>query len=69
MKISSNLKYLKRVNGITRYQLAKDLEVNESLLRKIENGVSRNPRIATIIKICTFFRVSLDEFVYKDLDK
>lgn len=57
------------MNGITRYQLAKGLEVNESLLRKIENGGSRNPRIDTIMKICSFFRVSLDDFVFKDLDK
>lgn len=69
MKIRKNLIYLRKINNITRYKLAKELEVNESLLRKIENGVSKNPRIDTLIKLSSYFEITLDDLVYKDLEK
>lgn len=69
MKINENLAYLRAKTNISRYRLAKELNVNESLLRKIENGSSKNPRIDTVLKISLYFGVSIDDFVNKDMSK
>ena len=68
MYIKNNLKYIKNKQSSSRFRLAKELDVNESLLRKIENGTTENPQINTIKKICKYFEVNIDDFVNKDLE-
>ena len=69
MLIRKNIIYLRKKRMISRYKLAKDLGVNESLLRKIESGITENPQINTIVKVCTYFEITLDDLVNKDLER
>lgn len=65
--IKENLQYLRKQRGLSVLALAKELEVNDTLIGKIESGVTIAPQITTIIKICNYFDISLDSLVYDDL--
>lgn len=65
--IKENLKYLRERNELSVLSLSKELEVNDTLIGKIENGVTSAPLITTVIKISNYFKVSLDQFVFEDL--
>lgn len=67
--ININLTFLRNNHCLNRNQLAKEINLHESIIRKIETGVSKNPRIDTILKLSNYFDISLDDFVCKDLTK
>lgn len=69
MQIAENLIYLKKKNGLNRTKLSHEININESLLRAIETGSSKNPRIDTVAKIAAYFEISIDDLIYKDLEK
>ena len=68
MKIRDNLIRLRKFKNLSIYQLSKDTELNESVIRKIESGERINPSIITIDKLCKSLGVSIDDFVNKDLE-
>ncbi len=43
--------------------------VSQSTIKSILNGESKNPGIATIIKLCDGFNITLDEFFNTDYFK
>lgn len=66
MYIKSNLKYLRTSQKLSLRQLANKLTVSSVALSKIELGKSCNPRILTLIEICSYFEVDLSDFIYCD---
>lgn len=48
-----------RLNNISMYKLAKDLEVNKQTVNFWLNGVNE-PKISYLIKLCNYFDVSAD---------
>ncbi|HEA2717127.1 TPA: helix-turn-helix transcriptional regulator [Staphylococcus aureus] len=53
-----NLKELREEKGITRYQLAKLTELQNSTIRSIETEV-KNPGFFTVKKICDALQVDI----------
>ncbi|HHW8698509.1 helix-turn-helix transcriptional regulator [Staphylococcus aureus] len=53
-----NLKELREEKGITRYQLAKLTELQNSTIRSIETEV-KNPGFLTVKKICDSLQVDI----------
>ncbi|HDD7197259.1 TPA: helix-turn-helix transcriptional regulator [Staphylococcus aureus] len=53
-----NLKELREEKGITRYQLAKLTELQNSTIRPIETEV-KNPGFLTVKKICDALQVDI----------
>ncbi|MFR1702041.1 MAG: helix-turn-helix transcriptional regulator [Clostridium sp.] len=68
MQIKENLKKCRERKGLSTLKLAKEISIDESVLRRIEKGQTRDPHISNIMKICAYFDVSMDDFVYKNLE-
>lgn len=62
IKISENLKTLRKINNLTAEQLAKSINLKIFLLHSYENH-KKIPPIITLIKIATFFGISLDYLI------
>lgn len=61
--ISQNLKYLRKsINNLTQVQLAKSTGLSRGVLSAYEKG-NAIPPIDNIIKICSYFGVTIDDFV------
>ena len=56
------------MQGLSTLKLAKEIDIDESVLRRIEKGQTRDPQISNIMKLCAYFDVSIDDFVHKDLE-
>ncbi len=71
MHIKSNLVYLKQINNLTVRQLAKATGLTNARYGNIINGKinEKNLTIETVTKLANYFKVSLDDFVFKDLAK
>lgn len=57
-KIGEALKELRMINGLTQTQVANFLEVDQSLITKIENG-ERNLKLVYLEKLCNLYGVSV----------
>ncbi len=66
--LGNNIRYLRKAKGWTQANLADKLEVNRSLIGAYEDGRTE-PRLATLQVLCLLFDVSLEELLYKSLDK
>jgi len=66
--ISSNIKCLRSVNGLTQTQLAKKLNIKRSLLGAIEESRTE-PRASTLYKLSNIFKISIDSLVKNELEK
>lgn len=62
IKIAENLKTLRGINNLTAEKFANTINLNKSSLHSYENH-KKIPPIATLIKIATFFEISLDYLV------
>ena len=68
MRIKEKLKKCREKKGLSTLKLAKEIDIDESVLRRIEKGQTRDPQISNIMKLCAYFDVSIDDFVHKDLE-
>ena len=66
--LGENIRFLRKEKGWTQANLADKLEVNRSLIGAYEDGRTE-PRLATLQVLCHLFDVSLEELLYKSLDK
>ncbi|GEO05794.1 hypothetical protein AAE02nite_34580 [Adhaeribacter aerolatus] len=66
--VDSNLKFLRKKNGLTQAQLAEKLNIKRSLIGAYEEGRAE-PRLSTLVNISRLFDISLDQFVTRDLSK
>jgi len=57
-----NLKFLRRLKGISQTQLATDLDLNRSKIASYESGMVE-PNTATFLKISAYFEISAQEIL------
>jgi len=63
---ASNLKYLRKLRGWTQEEFANRLRIKRSLLGAYEEERAE-PRLEVMESICEIFKLTLDEFLLKDL--
>ena len=61
--LSKNLKKLREAAGLSQDQMARKAGIPYSTYLKIENGVTPNPSIQTVLNIAEALEISLDELV------
>jgi transcriptional regulator with XRE-family HTH domain len=61
--ISKNIKKLRDKTGLSQDQTARKANMPLSTYLKVENGVTPNPSIQTLLNIAEALEVSLDELV------
>ncbi len=67
--ISINLKELRKKHHLTQQELAQKAGLTFSLLTKIEQGVTPNPTLKTLIKLADAFKINIDELVGRKNDQ
>ena len=68
MYLNTNLKFLRTRNKLTQQDLANALELGRSALNGYEHQQSV-PTIETILKISSYFKISVDTLLKVDLKK
>jgi len=61
--ISKNIKKLRDKTGLSQDQTARKANMPLSTYLKVENGVTPNPSIQTLLNIAEALEISLDELV------
>jgi len=62
-KISENVKRLKKEKGFSKSYLVRKTDLDYHTIAKIENGITPDPRISTVIKIAKVLAVSIDDLI------
>ena len=65
-KYGETLKQLRTVNGFTQEQIAEYLEVNQSLISKIEHG-ERGLNLTILYKLCDLYDIKDTDLLSNDL--
>lgn len=68
MYINKNLKYLRNMKGVTQDQVAEVFDKQKAAISAYEKG-KNIPPVDVLIKLTQFFEVSLDDFVFRDIEK
>jgi transcriptional regulator with XRE-family HTH domain len=66
MPISDRLKALRAKAGLSQEALAHQAGVSGSLIRKIEQGMSPDPRMSTLVKLAAALGVTVDKLAIED---
>lgn len=66
--LSSNLKYLRKIKGLTQEGLANKTNLKRSLIGAYEEGRAE-PKISTLQYLAYFFNISLEQLINMDLNK
>ena len=66
--ISQNIRFLRKLAGLSQEQFAKKIQMNRGNIASYEKG-SAEPSIEKLQRIITYFKVSLQDFIEKDLSK
>jgi transcriptional regulator with XRE-family HTH domain len=64
--ISKNIKKLREKTGLSQDQMARKANMPLSTYLKVENGVTPNPSIQTLLNIAEALAISLDELVGRE---
>lgn len=64
--VSNNIKYLRRMNGLTQEQFARKIGIKRSLLGAYEEGRA-NPNLDNLMNIAKIFGTSVDNLLQNDL--
>lgn len=67
MYIGNKLKLLRRNNGVSRKELAKNINMNYWTLSKYEND-ERTPDVKSLVKIADEFNTSVDYLIGRDIN-
>lgn len=59
------IKEIRSKNDISAYKLAKDLNIAQTTISKIETGTN-TPSLQLLEKICEYFSISMSAFFYND---
>lgn len=60
--IGSNIKYLRKANGLTQNELAEKIKVNRAMIGSYEEDRAQ-PKISVLQALSVFFKVSIDDLV------
>ena len=66
--VSNNIKYLRKLNGLTQEQFSQRIGIKRSLLGAYEEGRA-NPNWNTLITMAKLFNTSVDQLLKQDLRK
>lgn len=66
--LSSNIRHIRKANGLTQKEFASILGVEDPAVSKYESGDNK-PTIESLVNISEFFGVSVDDLLKKDLSK
>ena len=71
MYIRNNLKFLRKKACLSQRSLEKYANVDYMTIFRIETGKTSEQKITinTISKLASFFHVTIDDFIYKDLSQ
>lgn len=69
MNLLKNLDYLLRVNNLTRAQLSREVNIAPSTINTWFSKGCENISLRFLIKISEYFGISIDDLVYRDLEK
>ena len=67
MILAKNLKYLRKKAGLSTRALGDKTNTSIALINTIENEKHLNPTINTVLMFSSFFGVSIDDLIKKDL--
>lgn len=68
MHLQNNIKYLLNKNNLSYRDVSKESGVSTRAISFIVNKDCSNITISTIIKLATFFNVSIDDLINVDLE-
>ncbi len=66
--VSSNIKYLRKLNGLTQEQFAQKIEIKRSLLGAYEEARA-NPNLTNLENMAAAFGISVDNLLKNDFKK
>ena len=69
MVLYKNIRLYREKNGWTLKQVAQMIGIDYANLSRIERGVIKGVSIETVIKLSQLFEITLDELVFKELEK
>ena len=55
------IRQLRQKSGVSQYQMAKDSDVFQPTINRIESGKIKNPKMETVMKIAKYFGIKIDE--------
>lgn len=65
--IGRNVRILRESLGMTREQLAEKCDLSAQTVYRVEHGLTHEPGIATLSRICNGLGCVLDDLLYSDL--
>ena len=69
MKLKKNFNWLKEKNNLSFNKIYLATGISISTLQVLVHGDQNNIRIETLIKLCNFFRINIDDFIFSDIEK
>lgn len=69
MYLLKNLDYLLRVNNLSRAKLSRELNIAPSTINTWFSKGCENISLRFLIKISEYFGITIDDLVYRDLEK
>jgi transcriptional regulator with XRE-family HTH domain len=63
LKLSKNIKKLIAIRGITLTNLAKELDMSAATLYRIVNGLTKRPKYSAIVKLASYFHITISELI------
>jgi len=67
--LGPNLRQCRESRNLTQVDLEALTKINQETISKIESGFTQNPKLETILKLCSALKVDLTEIVYGKLWK
>lgn len=68
MYLDSNIEYLMKINRLKLADFGEMFDLSVAVVSSYARG-NNNPKVETILKICDVFKISVDDFLKKDLSK
>lgn len=68
-QFSKNFIYLTNRDDVSLYQLEKQLPISRMTLNRLYRNTKGNYELATVLKICEHYHLSIDDILKKDLAK
>ena len=63
MTLASNLSNIRAKKGLTLETVAKGINSSKSYVWEIENGVTDNPGIKTVMALASYYKVSVNTLI------
>lgn len=68
-QLSENFIYLTNRDNVSLYQLEKELPISHMTLKRLYRNTKGNYEVATILKICEYYEITIDNILKKKLIK